>query len=50
MPQYGLKILPPDVNESGRSFSVNKDRVIRFGLAGVKNVGENANRQHFTGT
>ena len=38
----GLKILPPDVNESGRSFSVNKDRVIRFGLAGVKNVGENA--------
>lgn len=38
----GLKILPPDVNESGSSFSVNKDGVIRFGLAGVKNVGENA--------
>lgn len=37
-----IKILPPDVNESGRSFSVNKERVIRFGLAGVKNVGENA--------
>ncbi len=37
-----VKVLPPDVNESGRSFSVNKDRVVRFGLAGVKNVGENA--------
>ena len=38
----GVKILPPDVNESGRSFSVNKERIIRFGLAGVKNVGETA--------
>ncbi|WP_177566208.1 DNA polymerase III subunit alpha [uncultured Phascolarctobacterium sp.] len=38
----GLKILPPDVNESGRSFSVNKESIIRFGLAGVRNVGENA--------
>lgn len=37
-----IKVLPPDVNESGRSFSVNKERIIRFGLAGVKNVGENA--------
>lgn len=40
--EWGLKILPPDVNESGRSFSVNKESIIRFGLAGVRNVGENA--------
>ena len=37
----GLEILPPDVNESGVRFRP-LDRAIRFGLAGVKNVGEGA--------
>jgi len=38
----GIKILPPDVNESFTSFSVVGDHEIRFGLAAVKNVGEAA--------
>lgn len=38
----GIKILPPDVNESGSTFTVMKDGSIRFGLAGIKSVGEAA--------
>lgn len=37
----GIKILPPDVNESSEVFTAVGDK-IRFGLAAVKNVGENA--------
>ena len=37
----GIKILPPDINESGEKFSVEED-TIRFGLAAVKNVGSTA--------
>jgi DNA polymerase-3 subunit alpha len=37
----GIKILPPDINASTASFSVDKD-AIRFGLAAVRNVGEGA--------
>ncbi len=37
----GVEVLPPDINESGKEFSV-KDLKIRFGLAAVKNVGEGA--------
>jgi DNA polymerase-3 subunit alpha len=37
----GIRILPPDINRSRLSFSVEND-AIRFGLAGVKNVGEGA--------
>ncbi len=37
----GVKVLPPDVNASGRGFTVDGGH-IRFGLAGVKNVGEAA--------
>ena len=40
--RLGLKILCPDINESKRKFSVNKDGDIRFGLGAVKNVGDNA--------
>ena len=36
-----IKILPPDVNHSGKRFSV-EDGAIRFGLCAVKNVGEKA--------
>lgn len=39
--QMGLAILPPDVNASYNSFGVDGTG-IRFGLAAVKNVGENA--------
>ncbi len=36
-----IKVLPPDINESSVKFTVvNKN--IRFGLAAIKNVGENA--------
>ncbi|MCP9624986.1 DNA polymerase III subunit alpha [Nocardia otitidiscaviarum] len=38
--QLGLKVLPPDVNESSLRFSaVGND--IRFGLGGIRNVGAN---------
>ncbi|MBE5039350.1 DNA polymerase III subunit alpha [Ructibacterium gallinarum] len=36
--KHGIVILPPDINKSGRQFSVD-GRGIRFGLAAVKNVG-----------
>ena len=36
-----IKVLPPDVNESNVKFTVVNQK-IRFGLAAVKNVGENA--------
>jgi DNA polymerase-3 subunit alpha len=37
-PGMGIKILPPDINESQADFSVVEGK-IRFGLAAVKNVG-----------
>ncbi len=37
--RLGIEILPPDVNNSFKKFSVEGDK-IRFGLLGVKNVGE----------
>lgn len=40
----GIKTLSPDVNESLSKFSVNAEGNIRFGLAGIKGVGENAVR------
>lgn len=39
---HQISVLPPDVNESFRYFSVLNDKEIRFGLAAVKNVGETA--------
>ena len=38
----GMSVMGPDVNESDLTFTVNKDGNIRFGLAGVKGVGEGA--------
>jgi DNA polymerase-3 subunit alpha len=38
----GMEVLGPDVNESYRKFTVNKDGAIRFGMAGIKGVGEGA--------
>ncbi len=39
--KYQIPTLPPDVNSSYNSFTATKEG-IRFGLAGVKNVGEKA--------
>ncbi|HET6500070.1 MAG TPA: OB-fold nucleic acid binding domain-containing protein, partial [Amycolatopsis sp.] len=38
--RLGIKVLPPDVNESGQRFSAVGDS-IRFGLGAVRNVGAN---------
>ncbi|MBS1644143.1 MAG: DNA polymerase III subunit alpha [Bacteroidetes bacterium] len=40
--RMGMKVLGPDVNESLKGFSVNKEGVIRFGLNAIKGVGEAA--------
>ncbi len=37
-----LDVLGPDVNESYRKFSVNKDGAVRFGMGAVKGVGTGA--------
>jgi DNA polymerase-3 subunit alpha len=39
--EMGLRVLPPDVNDSDMFFTVVGDS-IRFGLAAIKNVGEGA--------
>jgi DNA polymerase-3 subunit alpha len=39
--KIGIKVLPPDINESKENFSVVGENLIRFGLAAVKNVGSN---------
>lgn len=40
--RMGLPVLGPDVNESQKGFSVNSRGEIRFGLAGLKGVGDAA--------
>ncbi|QQS38491.1 DNA polymerase III subunit alpha [Candidatus Woesebacteria bacterium] len=46
--RLGIKVLAPDINESGTAFTVVKDedsldkRAIRFGLEAIKNVGQAA--------
>jgi DNA polymerase-3 subunit alpha len=40
--RMGLKVLPPDVNESFPQFTVVGEDTIRFGLSAVKNVGQTA--------
>lgn len=37
----GVKVLPPDINRSEKLFSIDNDNV-RYGLSGIKNVGEAA--------
>ena len=39
--EMGIEVLPPDINESGKKFTVRNGK-IRFGLLGVKNLGEGA--------
>ena len=40
--RMGLPVLGPDINESVKGFAVNKAGEIRFGLGGLKGVGEAA--------
>jgi len=40
--RMGLKVLGPDINESKKGFSPNKNGEIRVGLGGLKGVGEAA--------
>ncbi|MGN6163636.1 MAG: DNA polymerase III subunit alpha, partial [Flavisolibacter sp.] len=40
--RMGIKVLGPDINESQKGFAVNEAGEIRFGLGGLKGVGENA--------
>ena len=50
--KFGVRVLPPDINESGVDFHVSGDH-IRFGLLALKNVGrtflENAVRERAQG-
>ncbi len=41
----GLKVLPPDINESLAHFTARPEGNIRFGLLGIKGVGESSIRQ-----
>ena len=41
----GIELLPPDINHSDRDFTV-EDGKVRYGLAGVKNVGVGAIQEH----
>jgi len=40
--RMGLSVLGPDINESELNFTVNSQNQIRFGMGGIKGVGENA--------
>jgi DNA polymerase-3 subunit alpha len=40
--RMGLKILPPDINESDALFKIVDEKTIRFGLLAIKNVGVGA--------
>jgi DNA polymerase-3 subunit alpha len=40
--RMGLPVLGPDVNESAKTFTVNEKGELRFGLVGMKGVGESA--------
>jgi len=37
--ELGLRVLPPDVNTSYDTFSIEDDHTIRYGLSSVKNLG-----------
>jgi DNA polymerase-3 subunit alpha len=39
--EAGIEILPPDINKSAKAFTIVENK-IRFGLSGVKNVGDAA--------
>lgn len=38
--RLGIKVLPPDINRSDERFVIEDEKNMRFGLAAIKNVGE----------
>ena len=40
--RMGIKVQPPDINESEMLFKVEDEKTIRFGLLAIKNVGQGA--------
>jgi DNA polymerase-3 subunit alpha len=38
--EMGIKVLPPDVNESYEDFKIENEKYIRFGLCAIKGAGE----------
>ncbi len=40
--KMGIAVLGPDINESALSFGVNKKGEVRFGMSGIKGIGEKA--------
>jgi DNA polymerase-3 subunit alpha len=40
--ERGIRVLPPDINESQLRFSVEKGRGVRFGLTAIKGLGDGA--------
>lgn len=40
--EMGIKVLPPDINESERDFTPIDEHTIRFGLGAIKHVGDSA--------
>lgn len=40
--RLGIKVLPPDINLSGKGFTMAGDNEIRYGLDGIKGIGEKA--------
>ncbi len=38
--RMGIKVLPPDINESRKNFTYIDDQNIRFGLLAIKNLGQ----------
>jgi DNA polymerase-3 subunit alpha len=40
--RMGIPVLGPDINESDLSFAVNKKGEVRFGMSGIKGVGDKA--------
>lgn len=42
--RLGIDVLPPSINDSGYYFDAEGDHSIRFGLGGIKNVGEDVVR------
>lgn len=45
--RMGIDVLGPDINESDLNFTVNKEGAIRFGLGGVKGVGEGPSKASY---
>jgi DNA polymerase-3 subunit alpha len=39
--QFGITILPPDINESDYEFKIEDENKIRYGLGGIKGIGIN---------